>query len=160
MKKPLSVHFLFTTKTVIKENYYDLIEIVIRDVANYKEFNFTVEGVSVQSDHIHLLIVDEDSNSDSLDGLKALLISKFITRLAMELSQTMDFMFNAELTLDDGVNAMFFPYSHLRIMKSYLRDQENVHEEITLKEEVESIFNQKEEYSDRDFNGMQGYSYN
>lgn len=156
----LSLHFLFASKNILKKEYYDVMETIITDVVTDRDFGFELKAFSIQPDHFHLItVINKEHNSNGFDDMTSFLVGKFINRMVIDLTEGIELMFKETISFDDSINVMGFPYSHLRVIMTYVNNQDDVHKEISLEEEIETIF-QSEKSIEKDINGLEKYRNN
>lgn len=155
MSKGITIHLILVPKTELKHTYSSIIESTF--VEKTDQYDFNLKAFAILPDHIHLLITDENFVQE--DNSSAYNQTDCIFEIVETISQRVSDIFEERLEWEDYVHVMLMPLGHSEILSSYIKDQQNIHDRMTLKEEIEVVFEQKAIFPDRE-NGFEGYRYN
>jgi REP element-mobilizing transposase RayT len=138
-KKGFAIHLVLVPEYEIMDYHAPIIEKKLYQITD--RYNIDLIEISIMKDHIHLLITmpnGDDKINFSILNRKA--FESFLLEFNDSVADSIENIFGDKFKWKNGVHVMILPASHIKILSSYIRDQENVHSVMSLEEELGEIF--------------------
>lgn len=141
-KKGFAIHLVLLPENEIMDYYVSTIEKKLYSLC--EKYGIDMREISIMSDHMHLLFTMPNSE----DKINFALLNResfesFLLEFNESVKDSIENIFGDSFGWQNGVHLMLLPSSHIPILESYIRDQENVHSTMTIEEEIENVFEAK-----------------
>lgn len=141
-KKGFAIHLVLLPENEIMDYYVSIIEKKLYSLC--EKYDIDMKEISIMSDHMHLLFTMPNSEDKiNFAILNRDTFESFLVEFNESVKDSIENIFGDTFKWQNGVHLMLLPSSHIPILESYIRDQENVHSNMTLEEEIEHVFEAK-----------------
>ena len=143
-KKGFAVHLVLLPKYEILDYHVSIIEKKLYSTC--EKYDIDMKEISIMADHMHMLF----TMPESFDKINFAMLHKetfesFMLEFSESVKNSIENIYGDKFAWENGVHLMLLPSSHIPIISSYLRDQENVHSTMTVQDEIEQVFESKSE---------------
>lgn len=148
-KRGFAIHLVLVPEYEIMDYHAPIIEKKLYQLSD--KYDIDLKEISIMADHIHLLFtMPNGDNKINFSILNRKAFEEFLLEFNDSVADSIQNIFGDKFKWKNGVHVMILPASHIKILSSYIRDQENVHSVMSVQEELEEIFEKNFDDSDDD----------